>query len=80
MKNPSNDRFTFQVPSEYKQIIDRYKYPQETYVDFIKRCIVYMCSAMDVKKDKSLADLVNKTERVNLNDLAGAVKELSKRK
>ncbi len=74
---PTNDRFTFQVPNEYKDIINGYKYPQETYVDFIKRCIIYTCSAMDVKKTFRLTDMLSETEKTELNSLTKAIQNVT---
>jgi len=79
LDSPSNDRFTFQLPSEYKKIIDGYKYQQETYVDFIKRCIVYTCSAMDTVNNQNLSSMLRETEKTELNSLSKAINSVISR-
>ena len=69
-------RLYFQLPEEYKYIIDEYKYPDESKVEFVKRCIIYYCAANDIKKQKSLITKVKESEKININDVAKSIKEL----
>lgn len=71
-----NYRFTLQLPEEYKLIIDEYKYPEESKVEFVKRCIIYYCAANDIRKQKSLITKVKESEKININDVAKSIKEL----
>lgn len=74
--NENYRRFYFQLPEEYKFIIEEHKYERESDVEFIKRCIIYFCAANDIRKEKSLISAVKNSEKVNINEVAKSIKGL----
>lgn len=74
--NENYRRFYFQLPEEYKFIIQDYKYPHESDVEFIKRCIIYFCAANDIRKEKNLISAVKNSDKVNINEVAKSIKGL----
>lgn len=71
-----NERMTLQLPAEYRKEIDECKREGETYSDFIRRSIVFMCAAVKIDKNKQLLDNLRKIEKTDLNNLEKAVKEV----
>ena len=76
--NENYRRFYFQLPEEYKFIIQDYKYPNESDVEFIKRCIIYFCAAKDIRKEKSLISAVKNADKVDIKEVAKSIKNLVK--
>lgn len=76
--NENYRRFYFQLPEEYKFIIQDYKYPNESDVEFIKRCIIYFCAANDIRKEKSLISAVKNADKVDIKEVAKSIKNLVK--
>ena len=64
------------MPEEFRLIIDVYKNPVESYVDFVKKCIIYTCSALDIKADERLKKLLENTDKIDLNKVTNMITDL----
>lgn len=71
-----NDRMTVQMPQEFKDIADSYRLPSETRSEFIRRCVMFTCAVIDVKNERRLLDMLDESERVDVSDMARAIKKI----